>query len=73
MTVPLLEIVWVMNCREMRWVEHVAHMGDIRNTLWDLVVDYELLMKNSAVWSYFWNPYTLKPPFNILKLRCSLN
>jgi hypothetical protein len=56
MIVLLPEIFLVMTLREI-WVEHVAHMEGIRNTLGDLGVDYELLMKDSAVWSYFWNPY----------------
>jgi hypothetical protein len=58
MIVLLPEIVQVMKLRKMKWVEHVVHMEDIRNTLGDLGVDYELLMKDSAVWSYFWNLYT---------------
>lgn len=62
MIVLLPEIFWVMTLREMRWVEHVALLEDIRNTFGDLGVDYELLMKDSAVWSYSWNLYILEPP-----------
>jgi hypothetical protein len=67
MIVLLPEMVWVMKLRDMRLVEHVEHVEDIRNALRDLGVVYEL-MKGCAVWSYLRNPYKLEFPFNILKL-----